>query len=110
MVVSVWARRNAFLWAVLPPVAILAIEGLILQSNHFGHFLGRRFIGMFADPGSELGDKMFGDENEGIVTVGEVFEVRDRGVHPLRDLGQACWPPRRMIFAAIRIRRYRDDT
>ena len=47
MVVSVWARRNAFLWAVLPPVAVLAIENMILGSNHFGDFLGHRFIGVF---------------------------------------------------------------
>ena len=47
MVVSVWARRNAFLWAVLPPVAILAIEGMILGSNRFGEFLGHRLIGVF---------------------------------------------------------------
>ena len=33
MVVSVWARRNAFLWAVLPPVAILTIENMILGSQ-----------------------------------------------------------------------------
>jgi hypothetical protein len=44
MVVSVWSRRNAFLWAVLPPVAILAIENMILGSNHFGEFLGHRLL------------------------------------------------------------------
>jgi len=60
MVVSVWARRNAFLWAVLPPVSILAIEGLILQSHNFGNFLGRRFIGMFQILQASSG-KMFGD-------------------------------------------------
>ena len=53
---------------------------------------------------------MFGDEHEGIVTVGDVFEGRVRGVHSATRPGSACWPPRRMIFAAIRIRRYRDDT
>ena len=35
LVVSVWARKNAFLWAVLPWVAILIIEGLIMRSHHF---------------------------------------------------------------------------
>lgn len=47
LLVSVWARKNAFLWAVLPPAAILMVEGLITRSHHFADFLGRRFIGVF---------------------------------------------------------------
>ena len=31
MLVSVWARRNVFLWAVLPPVAVMLLEKLFLQ-------------------------------------------------------------------------------
>ncbi len=29
LLVSVWARKNAFLWAVLPPAGILLVEGLL---------------------------------------------------------------------------------
>lgn len=108
MVVSVWARRNAFLWAVLPPVSILAIEGLILQSNNFGHFLGRRFIGMFQILQGSSGDKMFGDENEGIVTVGEVLNSVT-AVFTHYETWAGVLAAAAMIFAAIRIRRYRDD-
>jgi len=107
MVVSVWARRNAFLWAVLPPVSILAIEGLILQSHNFGNFLGRRFIGMFQILQASSG-KMFGDENEGIVTVGEVLKSVT-AVFTHYETWAGVLAAAAMIFAAIRIRRYRDD-
>jgi ABC-2 type transport system permease protein len=107
MVVSVWARRNAFLWAVLPPVSILAIEVLILRSNNFGHFLGRRFIGMFPILESGAG-KIFGDENEGIVTVGQVLNAVS-AVFTHYETWAGVLAAAAMIFAAIRIRRYRDD-
>src|SRR4029079_1068523 len=70
MLVSVWARRNAFLWAVLPPVAILAIEGLILRSNNFGEFLGHRFIGIF-----ELLEQGARGANEDAPTLGDVIHT-----------------------------------
>ena len=50
MVVSVWARRNAFLWAVLPPVAILAIEGLILQLEPLRRLPRPALHRLFRDP------------------------------------------------------------
>jgi ABC-2 type transport system permease protein len=107
MVVSVWARRNAFLWAVLPPVALLAIEGLLHQSNHIGSFLGRRFIGMFQILESRAGD-IFGDENEGFVTVGQVWDSVT-AVFTHYETWAGVLAAAAMIFAAIRIRRYRDD-
>jgi ABC-2 type transport system permease protein len=108
MVVSVWARRNAFLWAVLPPVAILAIEGMILQSNHFGEFLGRRFVGIFQIMEEGAG-RVSGSGAEGMPTVGEVFDaVTVVFTHYETWLGVLAAAA--MIFAAIRIRRYRDDS
>ena len=108
MVVSVWARRNAFLWAVLPPVSILAIEGMILQSNHFGDFLGRRFIGMFEI--MEQGVRgVMGERGEGFVTVREVFDAVT-AVFTHVETWAGVLAAAAMIFAAIRIRRYRDDS
>jgi len=39
LLVSAWARRAAFLWAVLPPLAIVALEKLLFNTTHFGAFL-----------------------------------------------------------------------
>ena len=71
-----WARRNAFLWAVLPPLAILAIENMILGSNHFGEFLGRRLVGVFQLVESSVGSV----HGSGMVTVRAVSN-RLEGVH-----------------------------
>jgi len=39
MVVSAWARRMAFLWAVLPVLALLALEKLLFNTSHLGSLL-----------------------------------------------------------------------
>jgi len=45
MLVSGWARRAAFLWAVLPPAAICVVEKLAFNTSHFAAFLQYRFTG-----------------------------------------------------------------
>ncbi len=105
MLVSVWARRNAFLWAVLPPVSILAIEGLILQSNNFGQFLGHRFIGAF-----ELMEKNIpSGRNDDMVSLADVVKVLS-GVFTSPETWLGLLVAAAMIFGVIRIRRLRDDS
>ncbi len=45
LLVSGWARRATFLWAVLPLVAIAGVEGIVFRTSHFAAAIGRRFIG-----------------------------------------------------------------
>ncbi len=40
LLISGWARRTAFLWAVLPPLAICAIEKFAFNTTHFANLLG----------------------------------------------------------------------
>jgi len=47
LLVSAWARRSAFLWAVLPPLAIAVFERIAFQSSHFGRWLVWRIAGWF---------------------------------------------------------------
>jgi ABC-2 type transport system permease protein len=104
MVVSVWARRNAFLWAVLPPLSILAIEGLIMRSNQFGEFLGRRLGGVF-----EIMERALRDiHQDGAPTVSDVFECVT-AVFRAPETWYGLLVAAGLIFGAIRIRRYRDD-
>ncbi len=103
MLVSVWARKNAFLWAVLPPAAVLLVEAMILQSHNFAEFLGRRFAGAFLimdlpdDDGQAMPPLM--------VVVSHIARVF---AHPETWLGVLVAIG--FIVAAIRIRRYRDDS
>ena len=57
LLVSAWARRAAFLWAVLPLVAIGVVEKLAFNSRHFADWLFYRFGGAPAAeayPGSHM--------------------------------------------------------
>jgi ABC-2 type transport system permease protein len=47
LLVSGWARRATFLWAVLPPLAICIFEGIAFRTSHFAKLLGYRVIGWF---------------------------------------------------------------
>jgi ABC-2 type transport system permease protein len=45
LLVSGWARRAAFLWAVLPALAICAVEKIAFNTSYFGTFLLHRLGG-----------------------------------------------------------------
>jgi len=49
LLVSGWARRATFLWAVLPWLAICAIEKIAFNTAYFAQMLGRRVTGSFED-------------------------------------------------------------
>ena len=45
LLVSGWARRAPFLWAVLPLLAIGGVEKIAFQTSHFAAMVGSRIIG-----------------------------------------------------------------
>jgi len=45
LLVSGWARRAAFLWAFLPPLAIGIVEKIAFNTTYFAHMLGNRLAG-----------------------------------------------------------------
>jgi ABC-2 type transport system permease protein len=45
LLVSAWARRAPFLWAVLPPFAIGVLEKIAFNTSHFAALLHYRFTG-----------------------------------------------------------------
>ena len=47
LMISAWAKRATFLWAVLPPLLVAAFETVAFHTSYVGHFLGYRFIGGF---------------------------------------------------------------
>jgi ABC-2 type transport system permease protein len=47
LLVSGWARRATFLWAVLPWLAICVFEGIAFRTTHFAHLLRYRLVGWF---------------------------------------------------------------
>jgi len=43
LLVSAWARRGAFLWAAVPPTAIVIVEKVAFNTHYFSDFLAYRF-------------------------------------------------------------------
>ncbi len=56
LLVSGWARRATFLWAVLPPLALAAFEWIAFRTSYFGLMLKDRLFG-FAAAAFDLKDK-----------------------------------------------------
>jgi ABC-2 type transport system permease protein len=48
LLVSSWARRTPFLWAMLPPLALGVVERMAFQTSHFGSFVRYRVMGAMA--------------------------------------------------------------
>jgi len=45
LLVSAWARRMTFVWAVLPPLAIGVVEKIAFNTTHFANLMGYRLSG-----------------------------------------------------------------
>lgn len=111
LLISAWARRNLFLWAVLPPVFAVMLERIALGTDRIGDFLRYRLFGIWRELGVRegLGDALrIGGER--LPRVDRLFDVIDASPvlgDPHLWLG--------LLFAAalvrvtIRIRRRRDD-
>ena len=106
MVISAWVRKNAFLWAVLPPVGLLIIEKLVTNTEWVGDFLAKRFGGYMQIVEHDL-RRLDHTTPEHIVReayglIGQVFASPQLWVGALAGLA--------LIYAAARIRRYRDES
>ncbi|HEU5401333.1 MAG TPA: ABC transporter permease [Terriglobales bacterium] len=58
LLVSAWAKRAPFLWAVIPPVAIGLVEKIAFNTSHFGKMVLERFGGGPQPGGSPSGMSM----------------------------------------------------
>ena len=97
MLVSAWARRSVLLWASLPPVVALLLEEYAFDTHYVATFLKYR-LGL---PPGIIGTK------EGVTA--SVGALLADVVSPLGLwLGLAAAAV--LLFGAIRIRRFRDDT
>ena len=108
LVVSAWARRAPMLLATLPVVLAPILEWVAFGSHYLSGFLNYRLNGVWS---------LLGVHNTRIVTkhglysVGTALEVLDfRAVLMSVDLWLGLAAAAALVYAAIRIRRYRDDS
>jgi ABC-2 type transport system permease protein len=98
LLISGWAKRATFLWAVLPFVVVLVFERIAFSSSHFGNLLKYRFMG-------------FATEAFAMNARGTVTSVRE--LTPGRFLSTpGLWVglvvAAALLAAAVRLRRYRE--
>lgn len=113
LVISAWARRSVMLWTVLPPLLIALIERLALRTSHFWDFLADRLTPAFPalqGVGAELASQTVTIHRSKVVSLPRVFENLDLGAvffNAPMLLGLVAAAV--LLFAAIRLRRWRDD-
>jgi ABC-2 type transport system permease protein len=98
LLVSAWARRAPFLWAVLPPLAVGIFERIAFHTMYFAALMHYRFSG-----GREAADSMQGNFplNPGMHLTPGAFLAT-----PGLWIGLALAAV--FLFAAARVRRYRE--
>jgi ABC-2 type transport system permease protein len=99
LLVSGWARRATFLWAVLPLFAISIFEKITFNTTHFASMLGHRLTGFAAEAFDFQGQHHPDIHSLAQLTPGRYLSTPDLW------LGLAFAAA--FIFAAVRLRRYR---
>ena len=114
LLVSVWARRLVFLWAVLPPVAIVFFERWLFDSEHFVNLLGHRLVGFqtMLDDSEIRGIFHGGMDGVNGVTASEAMNQMISFTKLLSEPGLygGILVAAAFVTGAIFLRRYRDET
>jgi len=100
LLVSGWARRATFLWAVLPWLAICVFEGIAFRTSHFASLLKHRLIGGFM--------QSFGLEGRGSVANDPLTHLTPGRFLSTPGLWIGLAFAAAFLAAAVRLRRYRD--
>jgi len=108
MLVSAVSRRSPFVWAAMPPLVGALLERIVFGTHYLWNFLGYRSVGIW---------RILGLSHSHVVThnnmrpLGTLLEELDwRAAFGSIDLWLGVAATVVMVFAAIRLRRYHDET
>ena len=104
LLVSGWARRAPFLWAVLPPLAIGIFERIAFHTTYFGSQVGLRLFG-FAQHAFDLTTPGGAEIDPHFIPLARITPGRLLA-GPELWIGLAVAAA--LLAAAVRLRRYRD--
>ena len=108
LLVSAWVRRAPILWATLPLVLGPVLEWVAFGTRYLLSFIDYRVNGIWGILG--VGHLNIVSKH-GLHPVGTALEVLDlRGAFTAIDLWLGLAVTAALVYAATRIRRYRDDT
>jgi ABC-2 type transport system permease protein len=111
LLLSVWARKLVFLWAIVPLAALPALEGVFFQSTNVAEFIGRRFVGFVE--AMHLDERAFSMGRHDVAGphIGDILARVDvSGVLLSAEAWMGLVAAAIMVYVTIRIRRYRDDS
>jgi ABC-2 type transport system permease protein len=109
LVVSAWVRRAPILWATLPFVLGPVLEWVAFGTRYLLDFIDYRVNGIWGILG--VGHLNIISKHGPHHPVGTALEVLDfRGTLTAIDLWLGLMVTGALLYAAIRIRRFRDDT
>jgi len=114
MLASAWAPKGPFLWAVLPPVAILLLERVVLYSQYVSDFIAGRLFGLYKLLGSReesaaaASSAEVGPEVTKLSNIDLVGSLKEFYSSP--DLWLGVVAAGLLLAAAMWVRRYRDET
>lgn len=108
LVISAWARRSPWVWATVPIWVAYLVEKIAFGTHYTTSFVAYRLTYFFSSP------KYSGDSAASSHTASEAQKlVTELNVTPLLfnvDLWLGVVAAAGLMYVAVRLRRYRDDT
>ncbi len=115
MLASAWARKAPFLWAVVPPLALIFAERIALGSHHFadliGHHFGHLYTNLFDEQSLQNLSIEYGNSGLQISQQGNPISILRIG-HLLENgrLWGGLVIGAVFVAGATWLRRYRDES
>ncbi len=104
--VSGWAKRATFLWAVLPPIGVSLIEAMVFHTSNFSRLLNERFNGVFA--AAFAAPTHFTGHVDDANQLEQTVRIDPVGFLTTPGLWLGLLVAAGFIAAAVRLRRYRE--
>jgi len=110
LLVSAWAKRAPFLWAVLPPALLALFEDIVFDTSHVAQLIAYRLTGFFRS-GFGIADV---DGRGSAEHIRESIRVASEHLSALPLLGElhvytGLAAAAVLLHGAVRLRRWRDD-
>jgi ABC-2 type transport system permease protein len=104
MLLSAWLKRGPILWAFLGPLLLVLLEGIVFHTFYFWHFIQYRTSGIWHILTTRGGHSVMSDNMRMLSDFNwaAAFSSPDLWLGVLAAAG--------LLYAAARVRRYRDDT
>jgi ABC-2 type transport system permease protein len=108
LLISAAARRIPFMWATLPPLLAPLLERIAFGTTYLWHFLGYRTFGIWGDVAG--GAVAWAERQHNETSLQLVDHLNFAGAFANIDVWLGVLAAALFVYAAVRVRRYRDDT